>query len=161
MTQQMMGWAGAPLAGWWTRVGAQVIDWLIVTVPVIVLVILVVMVAAASEAAAVVVGIIAGLAYFVAALFYAPMLMKRPGARNGQTWGKQALSITVVRDTGEQIGLGYGFLREVVIKQLLFGFVGGFFLSIPTLINYLWPLWDDQNRALHDMLAKSHVVQRP
>ncbi len=70
------------------------------------------------------------------------------------------MSITVVRDTGEEIGLGYGFLREIVIKWLLFGVVGGFFFSIPTLVNYLWPLWDDENRALHDMLAKSHVIKR-
>ena len=45
-----------------------------------------------------------------------------------------------------------------MIKQLLFGFVGGFFFSIPTIVDYLWPLWDDQNRALHDMLRQDHVV---
>ena len=50
-------------------------------------------------------------------------------------------------------------LREVVIKQLLFGFVGGFFLSIPTILDYLWPLWDDENRALHDMIAASRVIR--
>ncbi len=158
-----VSWTGAlggrPLSGWWRRVAAQLIDWLILTIPVIVLTIVIVAVASGSEAGAVVTGIIAFLAYLVAALFYAPLLMKRPGPRNGQTWGKQAMSITVVRDTREEIGLGYGFLREIVIKQLLFGFVGGFFFSIPTIVNYLWPLWDDQNRALHDMLAKSHVVR--
>jgi uncharacterized RDD family membrane protein YckC len=157
---QPTAWAGAPLSGWWSRVAAQLIDALILTVPVIVLTIVVVAIAAGSEVGAVVTGIIVFLAYVVAAIFYAPVLMKRPGPHNGQTWGKQAMSITVVRDTGEQIGLGYGFLREIVIKQLLFGFVGGFFFSIPTIINYLWPLWDDQNRALHDMLAKSHVIKR-
>ena len=46
-----------------------------------------------------------------------------------------------------------------MIKYLLFGVVGGFFLAIPTLLDYLWPLWDEQNRALHDMLASSRVVQ--
>ena len=120
--------AGRPLSGWWRRVAAQLIDWLILTIPVIVLTIVIVAIAAGSEAGAVVTGIIAFLAYVVAALFYAPVLMKRPGPRNGQTWGKQAMSITVIRDTGEEIGLGYGFLREIVIKQLLFGFVGGLLL---------------------------------
>jgi uncharacterized RDD family membrane protein YckC len=160
---QPVSWTGAlhgrPLSGWWPRVAAQLIDWLILTIPVIVLTIVIVAVAAGSEVGAVVTGIIAFLAYVVMVLFYAPVLMKRPGPHNGQTWGKQAMSITVVRDTNEEIGLGYGFLREIVIKQLLFGFVGGFFFSIPTIVNYLWPLWDDQNRALHDMLAKSHVVR--
>jgi uncharacterized RDD family membrane protein YckC len=155
-----MGWVGAPLSGWWSRVAAQLIDALILTIPVIVLTILVVAVATGSEAGAIVTGVLAFLAYVVVAIFYAPVLMKRPGPHNGQSWGKQAMSIAVVRDSGEEIGLGYGFLREIVIKQLLFGFVGGFFFSIPTIVNYLWPLWDDQNRALHDMLAKSHVVKR-
>jgi uncharacterized RDD family membrane protein YckC len=157
---QPMGWVGAPLSGWWSRVAAQLIDALILTIPVIVLTILVVAVATGSEAGAIVTGVLAFLAYVVVAIFYAPVLMKRPGPHNGQSWGKQAMSIAVVRDSGEEIGLGYGFLREIVIKQLLFGFVGGFFFSIPTIVNYLWPLWDDQNRALHDMLAKSHVVKR-
>ncbi|HEX2416136.1 MAG TPA: RDD family protein [Thermoleophilaceae bacterium] len=157
---QPMAWAGTPLSGWWSRVAAQLIDALILTIPVIVLTILVVAVATASEAGAIVTGVFAFLAYVVVAIFYAPVLMKRPGPHNGQSWGKQAMSIAVVRDSGEEIGLGYGFLREIVIKQLLFGFVGGFFFSIPTILNYLWPLWDDQNRALHDMLAKSHVVKR-
>ena len=93
------------------------------------------------------------------ALFYAPLLMDREGEHNGQTWGKQALSITVVRDTGQPVELGFAVLREFVVKNLLFGVVGSFFFSIPTLVNYLWPLWDDQNRCLHDMLVKTHVVK--
>lgn len=156
---QHAGWQGAPLSGWWSRVGAQILDWLILSVPVIAIVVLVVVVAAGSDVGAVITGIIASLAYVVAAIFYAPLLMKRPGRRNGQTWGKQALGIRVVRDTGEDVDLGYGFLREVVVKYLLFNFVGGFFASIPTLLDYLWPLWDAENRALHDMVVKSHVVK--
>lgn len=156
---RQMGWQGAPLAGWWSRAGAQILDWLILTVPVIAIVVLIVVVAAGSDVGAVVTGIIASLAYVVAAIFYAPLLMKRPGPRNGQTWGKQALGIRVVRDTGEDVDLGYGFLREVVVKYLLFNVVGGFFASIPTILDYLWPLWDAENRALHDMVVKSHVVK--
>ena len=65
----------------------------------------------------------------------------------------------MVRDTGEPVGFGYAVLRELVVKTLLFGVVGGFFASIPTLLDYLWPLWDDENRALHDMIVKSHVLR--
>jgi uncharacterized RDD family membrane protein YckC len=151
--------AGAELSGWWRRVGAQIIDSLILTVPVILIVILVVVVAAGSDVGAVVTGIVTSLAYVVAVIFYAPVLMKRSGPHNGQTWGKQAVGIRVVHDTGEEVTFGYAFLREVVVKYFLFGFIGSFFFSIPTLINYLWPLWDDQNRCLHDMIVKSHVVR--
>jgi uncharacterized RDD family membrane protein YckC len=153
------GWAGRPLAGWGIRLGAWLIDWLILLVPVALLIVLVVVVALSSDVGAILTGILSTLAYVVVALFYAPVLMARGGERNGQTWGKQAVGIRVVRDNGVPIDMGFGFLREFVVKNLLFWFVGGFFAYIPTLVNYLWPLWDDQNRCLHDMIVSSHVIR--
>jgi uncharacterized RDD family membrane protein YckC len=151
--------AGAPLAGWGSRVGAALFDILVLTVPVVALIVLVVVVAAGSEVGAVVVAIVAFLSYVVVALFYAPVLMSRDGHRNGQTWGKQIAGIRVTRDNGQPVELGFGFLREFLVKNLLFGTVGGFFLYIPTLLDWLWPLWDDQNRCLHDMVVSTHVVR--
>ena len=147
------------LAGWGARAGALVVDALILLIPTLVLIIVVVAVALSSDVGGIVVGVISFLAYLVAFLFYAPVLMARGGERNGQTWGKQVLGIRVVRDSGQPFDLAGGFVREFVVKGLLFGFVGSFFASIPTLVNFLWPLWDDQNRALHDMLVKTHVVR--
>jgi uncharacterized RDD family membrane protein YckC len=153
-------WVGRPLASWGSRVGAQLLDWLILTIPSAILIALVLGVfLAGSDVGGVITAIIAFLLYIVVALFYAPVLMARGGPRNGQTWGKQILGITVIRDNGEQIELGFGFLREFVVKNLLFGFVGGFFAGIPTLVDYLWPLWDDENRCLHDMVVSTHVVR--
>lgn len=156
---QQGGWAGRPLSGWWARVGAAILDALILAIPVIVLTLIIVGVAAGSDAAAVVTAILGFLAYLLAVLFYAPLLMARGGEHNGQTLGKQALGITVIRDSGAPFDLGAAFVREVVVKNLLFGFVGSFFFSIPTILNYLWPLWDDQNRCLHDMVVKTHVIK--
>jgi uncharacterized RDD family membrane protein YckC len=153
------GWEGRPLASWGSRVGATLLDWLILLVPVAVLIALVVIVAFSSDAGAIALGILSGLAYLVALFLYAPLLMKRQGSGNGQTWGKQIVGIRVVRDNGEQFDFGNAFLREFVIKGLLFGTVGGWFFGIPTLLDYLWPLWDDENRCLHDMVAKTHVVR--
>ncbi|HEU0024399.1 MAG TPA: RDD family protein [Thermoleophilaceae bacterium] len=153
------GWAGQQLASWGIRVAATLLDWLILFVPVTILVVLIVVVAVSDGVAGVAVGIIGGLAYLVAVLFYAPVLMARGAGRNGQTWGKQIVGIRVVRDNGAPVELGFGFLREFVVKALLFGTVGGFFFSIPTLLDVLWPLWDDQNRCLHDMVVSTHVVR--
>ncbi len=152
-------WAGAPLASWWSRVGAAVIDGLILTAFVAALVVLVVLVALGSDVAAIIVGVIAFFGYLAAALLYAPLLMARSGATNGQTWGRQIVGIRVVRDTGEPLGFGFAALRELVVKTLLFGVVGGFFASIPTILDVLWPLWDDENRALHDMIVRTHVLR--
>jgi uncharacterized RDD family membrane protein YckC len=153
------GWGGTPLAGWWSRVGAAILDGLILLIPVAILIAIVVGVFAASDVGGVVTAIIAFLAYIAVSILYAPVLVSRQGEHNGQTWGKQIVGIRVVRDTGEPVELGYGFLREIVVKAFLFGFLGGFLASIPTILDWLWPLWDDENRCLHDMLVKSHVVK--
>ena len=43
------------------------------------------------------------------------------------------------------------------MKWLLFGVIAGSFtFGLAPLIDYLWPLWDEENRALHDM-----VVEQP
>jgi uncharacterized RDD family membrane protein YckC len=154
----MQPWAGVPLASWGSRVGATVLDGLILLVPVLVIIGIVIAVASGSEVGALIIGVIGFLVYLIAALFYAPVLMSREGPRNGQTLGKQILGVRVVRDSGEPFELGSGLLREFVVKNLLFGTVGGFFFGIPWLLDNLWPLWDDQNRALHDMLVSTHVV---
>jgi uncharacterized RDD family membrane protein YckC len=153
-------WVGRPLASWGSRVGAQLLDWLILMVPFGILTALVLGVfLAGSEVGGVLTAIIAFLLYLVVGIFYAPVLMAREGAHNGMTWGKQILGITVIRDNGQQVELGFAFLREFVVKNLLFGTIGGLFFGIPTLVDYLWPLWDDENRCLHDMVVSTHVIR--
>jgi uncharacterized RDD family membrane protein YckC len=102
--------------------------------------------------------IVAGLIYVAAVALYAPLLMARGGEHNGQTWGRQIVGIRVVRDNGEQLSLGTAFVRETLVKWLLFGTIGGFFF-LPTLLDWLWPLWDGENRALHDFIVSTHVVR--
>ena len=99
------------------------------------------------------------LAYLVALLLYAPLLMMREGEHNGQTWGKQALGITVVRDNGEAMGFGWAALREWVVKGLLVSIASSIIPFIPWLLDNLWPLWDDENRALHDFVVNTRVVK--
>jgi uncharacterized RDD family membrane protein YckC len=154
-------WAGPPLASWGVRLGAALLDGVVQLVAVLVLIVPgVVLLIADATAAGIVLLVLGGLGYVLVLIFYGGYFMKRPGERNGQTPGKQWLGIRVVRDNGEPFNLGQGILREFVVKQLLFGWVGGsLFFGIPWLIDYLWPLWDDQNRALHDMIVSSHVVQ--
>jgi uncharacterized RDD family membrane protein YckC len=153
------GWEGRPLASWGSRVGATLIDWLILIVPVAVVIGLVVLVAFSSDVGAVALGVFSGVAYLVGVFLYAPVLMARSGSANGATWGKQIVGIRAVRDVGQPFDFGSAVLREFVIKGLLFGTVGGWFFGIPTLLDYLWPLWDDENRCLHDMVVSTHVMQ--
>ena len=80
-----------------------------------------------------------------------------------QTPGKQIVGVRVVNaDTGQPLNWGMMFLREFVIKGLLAGFILGFTFGIgviAVLLNYLWPLWDDKNQAMHDKMVSSIVVR--
>jgi uncharacterized RDD family membrane protein YckC len=135
-----------------------VLDYLSVWVPIAIAVAVIVGVASASGTAAIVLGILLGVAAVVYWLMARPLLMARNGERNGQTWGKQALGIRVIRDGGQPFDVGYALVRQAAVKWLLFYMLGGMFV-IPWVLNYLWPLWDDQDRALHDMVVSTHVVK--
>jgi uncharacterized RDD family membrane protein YckC len=156
--QQVPGWHGRPLASWGSRLAAYLLDGLILLVPVIGLTIIIVAIAAGSDTAGWVTGILGFLAYLVVAFLYAPLLMAREGAHNGQTWGKQVLGIRVIRDNGERMSFSWAALREIVVKGLGVGIASSIIPIIPWFLNFFWPLWDDQNRALHDMVVSTHVV---
>jgi uncharacterized RDD family membrane protein YckC len=151
----------AALAGWGSRVGATLLDAVVLLVLALVLIApgAVLTVATDGGALGILLLVVGVLVFFVVSLLYASLFMQRDGERNGQTLGKQWVGIRVVRVDGQPFGWGGALLRELAIKQLLFGVVGGFFLSIPTLLDWLWPLWDDENRALHDMVASTRVVR--
>ena len=152
------GWVGKPLASWGTRAAAYLIDGLILLIPAVVLTIIIVAIAAGSDTGAIVTGILGFLAYLVVACIYAPVLMAREGEHNGQTWGKQMLNIRVVRDAGEPMSFGWAALREIGVKGFAVTIASSIIPFIPWFLNYFWPLWDDENRALHDMICSTHVV---
>lgn len=86
---------------------------------------------------------------------YAPLLMAREGARNGQTLGKQSLGIRVVRERRAPMDIPQGLLREALGKQILWVVTAGIYL----LADLLWPLGDRQRQALHDKIAQTWVVR--
>jgi uncharacterized RDD family membrane protein YckC len=152
------------LAGWWSRVGAALIDFTIVGIGGVLLAIALMAPAGALWFADENVGIVAvvvGLLLTVVcvslvALFYAPALMART---NGKTLGRMATGIRVVRASGQPISFGFALLREVVVKVLLFGFAATLTGGLSTLADVLWPLWDEENRALHDFVVDTRSVR--
>ena len=82
----------------------------------------------------------------------------------GQTPGKQLVGIYAasVNDPEHRLSWGRTFLREIVIKDVLFGLVlsvlsGG----IVWLLDYLWALWDSSGhrQTLHDKVTESSVYR--
>ena len=156
----------APYAGWWSRVGAALVDLLVISVPAMALAVAIFGGVGAAFTAdddfgvvTLILGLIAyGSLLFAAVILYAPLLMRRPGARNGQTWGKQLLGIRVIRTNGVPMDFTHSAIREALVKGLGLGFASSIIPFIPYLLDALWPLWDDDHRAIHDMVVGTRVV---
>ena len=71
-------------------------------------------------------------------------------AYGGQTPGKMALRIKVVRTDSSSLTMGRAFYREVICK-----FVSGIILGI----GYLMVAFDEKKQGLHDRMADTYVVR--
>jgi uncharacterized RDD family membrane protein YckC len=157
-----MGVGGRPvLSGWWRRVGAQLIDGAIIGLGA--LIVLGILGAAGlsvdsngGAAALIVAALFAVLAITVVAFLYAPLMMSRT---NGQTIGRMAVGIRVIRADGGPMTFGFALLREVLVKTLLVGLVSSATFGLASLLDALWPLWDEENRALHDLVVNTRVIR--
>ena len=69
---------------------------------------------------------------------------------NGQTPGKMALRIQVVRSDGSPMSYGRAFLREIPAKFLSALILG---------IGYLMVAFDRQKQGLHDRIAGTYVIK--
>jgi uncharacterized RDD family membrane protein YckC len=156
------GLAGRPaLASWGSRAVAQIVDGIIIFIgAVIVLAILAALGLTVDTdggaAAFIVTAFFAVLAIAIVALLYAPVLMSRT---NGQTLGRMVVNIRVIRTGGEPVTFWFAVLREVLVKSLLVGALSSATFGLAWLLDVLWPLWDEENRALHDFVVGTRVVK--
>ena len=151
------------LSGWWRRAGALIIDGFIVMIAALIVMALFGAVFSVgffagneTGSASTVVGLLLGvLAATIVTLLYQPVIMART---DGKTFGKMATGIRVIRTNGERMDFAWAALRQVVVIQIGFGILSSFTFGLATLLDYLWPLWDSENRALHDMIVSTRVV---
>jgi uncharacterized RDD family membrane protein YckC len=68
----------------------------------------------------------------------------------GQTPGKMAIRVKVIRTSGAEIGYGRAALREIVGKSLSALILG---------IGYLMVAFDSQKQGLHDKIADTYVIK--
>ena len=79
--------------------------------------------------------------------------------RRGQTPAKQLLGIRVIRTDGRPSDWGWTFIREFLIKLVVFEVaIDAVTFSVGSLVNLLWPFWDKDRQALHDKIMKTVVV---
>jgi uncharacterized RDD family membrane protein YckC len=153
-----------PYARWWRRVIAELVDLTIVAAITSVLLLVVgehgLWYTQGGHLASKTV-IVRYVAVDLAALLYYPLLVRHT---DGQTVGKRLLSIRVIRTDGRRMSLTSATWREIGLKFVVLDLVGLLpllglgFGEIVFLSDGLWPLWDRESRALHDMLAGTRVV---
>jgi uncharacterized RDD family membrane protein YckC len=124
--------------GFWIRLGAAIIDCLIIFAVLCIIGPLIYILMHRAPA-------ITFLSYFIPFLYY----WLFTGLR-GQTLGKMALGIKVVNAEGSIPGLGMAALREIPGKILSF---------VVIFLGFLWIIWDGQKQGWHDKIAKTHVLR--
>ncbi len=147
------GYGASPppaLGGWWYRVGATIIDGVVLSV--------VQAVVGSVVGAGVLVG--AGSSFGAAAgvelidvvivLAYQGLLL----AYRGQTLGMMAVGTRIAdASTGGGIGVWRGVLRAAIEGLLVVA------LFLPWVLDVLWPLWDGRNQTLHDKAVGTLVLR--
>jgi uncharacterized RDD family membrane protein YckC len=160
---------GRPLAEWWKRLVAYLLDGLIVGIPASILMVIIGVGAFAGSdiecdpVTGVCTGDTTGFvaaylgSYLVTGILLFAYLTFLNGGEKGQTVGKMVMKIQV-RDeaTGGPIGYGKAALRTFVYLVL-----AAFTCGIGGLLDGLWPLWDPKRQAIHDKPAGSLVVDAP
>ena len=171
---------GQPLASYWQRVGAYIIDGIIQFVILLVLggwlVIRslapvwsqIVDAAEAGDSTAInkliadnfgvgdllALGVISAVITFGYAVFFL--------SRTGATPGKAAVGISVrLRDRPGVLSVGDAAKRTALQAALsLLGNIPllGNLFSLAALVDLLWPAWDERKQALHDKVARTNVV---
>ncbi|HEX8927392.1 MAG TPA: RDD family protein [Actinomycetota bacterium] len=140
------GWyMGHKLANWPQRVGAFLIDYLVIVVPIGIAVALV---SPGRNQQSTGGALVAGLLYLIGlgVWIYNRWFM---AGRTGQSWGKQALGIKLLRmDNGQPIGGGLAFARD--ITHIIDG--------LPCYIGYLWPIWDNRRQTFADKIVSTVVI---
>ncbi len=136
--------AGPPLASWWQRVGAAIVDWLIGAAISTVGTLVGRGLGSGSDALGVFFIVVGSLASFAFGIWN----LVRQG-QTGQTVGKSALSIRLVRlDGTTPPGVWLSIGRALL--HILDG--------LPCLIGYLWPLWDAKRQTFADKIVNTVVV---
>jgi len=131
------GQPGGQLAGWWLRVGATVVDGLVLLIPNLIL----------RYAGGPTGG---GLLSLIVDAAYITLML----GQKGQTVGNMAVHTRVVDSrTGGQISYGKALGRWASELVLVILFV------IPWILDILWPLWDRDNQTLHDKMAGTVVLR--
>jgi uncharacterized RDD family membrane protein YckC len=149
-------------AGWFTRVGAYVIDWVLTAISAIPMYVAGAILGANTSTTTNAAGVettsydgsvavpitlyVVGLVTYIG--FFVWNVCIRQG-RTGATVGKSVLAIRLVNSDLQPIGGGWCFLRYLLhIVD-----------ALPCGLGYLWPIWDSRKQTFADKIMNTFVIQ--
>ena len=136
-------------AGFWPRLGAQVLDGLLFGVPAYAIFVGVMMyVAAVAQQSNTITPlvVVAYLPLYVFPILYEALMLTM---KNGQTVGKMALRLRVVRPDGSRITAAHAWGRAVMRTVL----------GCLVIVDYIPYFFTEEKMTLHDMVAGTRVVE--
>lgn len=139
-------------ASYGSRVGAVILDWLFAVVPTILFFVFGIALAFGEtfKGLGIFFIVLGSIAWIGLGLWN--KIFKE--GKSGQSFGKARMNISLVdTNSREPLGAGRAFLREFVFNLLSTVTSGIFWL-----IDYLWPLWDQNNERLIDKIMTTRVV---
>lgn len=71
-------------------------------------------------------------------------------SKYGATWGKKALGLRVIDESGNNISIGKAILREVIGK-----WISGAVFNL----GYIWVAFDEKKQGWHDKIANTYVIK--
>jgi uncharacterized RDD family membrane protein YckC len=72
----------------------------------------------------------------------------------GFSIGQGMMKIKVVTAQGQLLSGGTAFLRLLI--RVVFQFI-----AVLSILDLLWPLWDERRQTLHDKVVNSYVINNP
>lgn len=142
------------LVGWWTRVGATIIDGILVGIVTFVIAEIFGIRTAYDTTTNNSAGMHVTSGFSLLELLVFSVYLIVLLSRGGQTLGNRAVHSRVVdAQTGQPPTLGKVLVRWIVQIVLTVLFV------LPYILSILWPLWDSRNQTLHDKAAGTLVVR--
>ena len=138
-------------AGFWRRLGAFIIDTILVSLVTIVVGWIIFVFAGysidqidSSESEVTLLDIVNIIGFFIGFLYFAIL----EGSRMQATFGKRAFSLKVTSLSGERITIGKAigrYISKIVSGMTLF-------------IGFLMVIWTDKKQGLHDMMTETLVI---
>ena len=83
-------------------------------------------------------------------------------APTSQSPAKRLLNVFIIDlEQGQSVSTGRVWVRDVLVKQIVFGFIGNITFGLGSFVDAVWVFFDRNRQSLHDKVVNTVVVYAP